>query len=235
MTCHHPKRLCKGAKWQNTTLVLVVAYFDCHPNIFVPKAVHKVSKEPNTFKVTWITWLCGSKWASNCFNLVEFVVKANIMHSLWAFYPLTLFMICHMLFKWACKCLHVLNDTCKDLVTYMVLWKVLWKALPWKKHCLIHVEHIFWLKPLLGWLATLLGVQILLFNLFVCNTNFSIDREGFDLKHYLNLCAHPLEALKFVRPNSCAMIFSFSMNNGSLMKAFGLFYAQQMRVVRLVI
>jgi len=52
MTYHHPKRLCKGAKWQNTTLVLVVAYFDCHPNIFVPKAMHKVSKEPNILKVT---------------------------------------------------------------------------------------------------------------------------------------------------------------------------------------
>jgi hypothetical protein len=30
-----------------------VAYFDYHPHIFVPKAMHKVSKEPKTFKVTW--------------------------------------------------------------------------------------------------------------------------------------------------------------------------------------
>jgi len=68
-----------------------------------------------------VTWLCKSKWVWNCFILVEFVVKANIMHSWWAFYPLTLLMIRHMLFKWACKCLYVLNDTCKDLVIYMVL------------------------------------------------------------------------------------------------------------------
>ncbi len=129
------------------------------------------------------------------------------MHSLWAFYPLTLLMIRHMLFKWACKCLHVLNDTCKGLV-----WgcrKCFGRPCLEKKHCLIHVECIFWLKPLLGWLATFLGLQILLFNLFICHTNFSVDHEGFGLKHYLNLCAHPLEALKFVRPSFCVMNFLF--------------------------
>jgi hypothetical protein len=46
------QKIVQMCKVTNTTLLLVVAYFDCHLDIFVPKTMHKVSKEPNTLKVT---------------------------------------------------------------------------------------------------------------------------------------------------------------------------------------